>query len=187
MITATHVFHLARRFLGSLDPRPPPPTDREWVRHHLSDPEFAIWAAMSNPDQRHSIEVARAVDKRLSGALVTSAGTHSSSCDRSVVIVAALMHDSGKNVSGLGTPARVAATLLRPLVPRSTRRRWSTATGPVRRLADYWRHPELGGRALTEAGSDPMVIAWTTEHHRPPEAWSIPHEAGRILRDCDND
>lgn len=182
-----HVVHLARRFFGSLDPRPPPEAEREWVRRHLSDEEFSVWAAMGNPDQRHSIEVARAVDERLSDARIPSAGPESAGADRSVAIAASLLHDSGKNASRLGTPARVVATLLRPLIPGVVIHRWASTSGPRRRLADYWRHAELGSRALAECGSHPLVAAWAAEHHLPEESWTVPPELGRILRDSDND
>lgn len=197
MPNVAHVVHLASRFVGSLDPRPPSAHDRAWAQRHLNDGESAVWGAMSNPDQRHSIEVARAVDAAAAGndglglgdgwPSAEATGFESASQRRSVMIVAALLHDSGKNVSGLGTWARVGATVLRPLVGRSTVDRWSTVEGVRRRLADYWRHPEIGGRVLRAAGSHPLVWNWAAQHHRPPASWSVDPALGRLLRECDND
>lgn len=193
----THVIHLATRFLGSLDPRPPSAADNAWVREHLSDGEFAVWGAMSNPDQRHSIQVARGVeavvwardgqtgDSDWPPAEVN--GFESAGSRRAIMVAAALLHDSGKNVSGLNTWARVGATLLRPVVGRAVVEGWSAAGGVRRRLADYWRHPEIGGRVLEAAGSHPLVSNWAAEHHRPAASWSVDPALGRILRDCDND
>ncbi len=167
------------------------------MRDHLNDGEFAVWSAMGNPDQRHSIEVARAVDAVVTGndRLGTDIGWPSAEANgfesarqrRSVMITAALLHDSGKSVSGLGTWARVAATMLRPVVSPSVRMRWSTTAGVRRRLADYWRHPDIGGRDLHTAGSHPLVSTWAAEHHRPPRSWTVDPALGRILSDCDND
>lgn len=197
MRSAAHVVHLATRFVGSLDPRPPAVADRDWVRRHLTDEEFALWTEMSNPDQRHSIDVARAVDAAVADAdrrgtddrwpSAEASGFESLRQRRSVMVTAALLHDSGKTVSGLGTWPRVAATVLRPLVARSVVGKWSTAAGGRRRLADYWRHPEIGGRRLQSAGSHPLVSTWAAEHHRPPGSWTVDPALGRILRDCDND
>lgn len=156
-----------------------------------------MWAAMSNPDQRHSVEVARAVETAVMGndrrgtdggwPSAEATGFESTAQRRSVMIAAALLHDSGKTVSGLGTWARVAATIMRPAIGRSVQTRWSTAAGLRRRLADYWRHPEIGGRNLHSAGSHPLVSAWAAEHHRPSRSWTVEPALGRILRDCDND
>lgn len=197
MISPTHALHLARRFFGSLDPRPPTEPDSEWVRRHLTEPEFAIWAAMGNPDQRHSIEVAQAVDAavvdcdagRRGGGWpdAPDGGFESAEARRAVMVTAALLHDSGKNASGLGTIARVFATVLRPLLRESAVAHWDKAGGTRQRLVWYWKHPEIGGRALMEAGSHPLVVTWAEEHHRPSSRWSVAPEMGRILRECDND
>jgi hypothetical protein len=103
------------------------------------------------------------------------------------MVTAALLHDSGKIVSGLGTFARVGATLARPLIRGVTVDRWLAATGTRRRLAAYWRHPELGYDQLVAAGSHPFVAQWARDHHRPVESWSVPVESGLILRRCDDD
>jgi len=90
---------------------------------------------------------------------------------------AALLHDVGKVVSGFGTFARVGATLLGLL----GRDRWQG------RIGDYLRHPELGARLLAEAGSDPITVAWASEHHLPVDRWTVPQEAGALLKAADDD
>mgnify|MGYP000179398894 CR=1 FL=1 len=196
MSVLSHLLHLATRFVWSLDPRPPTEADRAWVRNHLTEGELAVWEAMSNPDQRHSIDVARAVDAVVvhndAGAIggwkaADEQGFESASHRQSVMIAAALLHDSGKNASGLGTPARVAATAIRPLLDREVVSRWSRSEGVRRRLVDYWRHPEIGGQVLADAGSHPLVSTWAVEHHRPERSWTVEPSLGQILRHCDND
>ncbi len=152
---------------------------------------------MSNPDQCHAIDVARAVeaevgrnDRSTGDPDWPSAEQHGfRSIDerRAVMVAAALLHDSGKNVSGLSTLPRVAATLLRPAIDGATVARWSKRHGVRRRLSQYWRHPEIGAELLVAAESQPLVSTWAAEHHRSPTSWSVEPALGRILHDCDND
>ena len=153
------VIHLAKRFFGSLSPAPPSADDREWVEEQLLPGELDLWRRMSNPDQRHAAGVARRV-----------AVTHS----EREVLAAALLHDSGKVVSGLGTFGRVAATLLGR----------DRAKG---RMAEYLRHDVLGAELLDRAGSDPLTVAWAREHHLPPDRWTVPHHIGAALKAADDD
>lgn len=151
--------HLAKRFFGSLRPGGPSPDDTVWAESHLLPGEVAVWRRMSDPDRRHAVGVARAVG----------------STERPVV-AAALLHDSGKVVSGLGTFARVPATLL-----GLAHRRWGG------RVGDYLRHDELGAVLLREAGSDPFTVAWAREHHLPPERWTVDPAVGAALKAADDD
>src|SRR5690606_18174826 len=79
------LWHNVRRFFGSLRPGPPPAADREWAETHLLAGEVPLWRAMSNPDQRHAVRVAR----RVEAALGPDAPRP--------VMAAALLHDVGKN------------------------------------------------------------------------------------------
>ncbi len=89
--------HLARRFLGSLRPGGPPAADVTWVDDVLLPGERDLWRSLPGPDRRHSVGVARRVDRALDGA-------------PRPVLAAALLHDVGKVVAGLRTPGRVVAT-----------------------------------------------------------------------------
>ncbi len=132
--------HLARRFFGALSPRPPAIADEGWAIGHLLAGEAEIWERMSKPDRRHAIAVARRFC-----AAQPEAGRPE--------VAGALLHDCGKVESGLGTFARVGATL------------WIGAVGPARagrgdgRIARYARHEPLGAAMLSAAGSDPSTIA----------------------------
>lgn len=153
--------HLARRFFGSLWPGGPGAADREWVAEILSTSELVIWKRMSGADQRHAAGVARRVSQAGVG-------------ERREVLAAALLHDSGKVVSAVGTFGRVAATLLGPARARG-------------RLAEYLRHDVLGADLLGQAGSHPLTVAWAREHHLAPERWSVPMEVGAVLKAADDD
>jgi hypothetical protein len=154
--------HLARRFFGSLRPGGPSPVDEAWVRGRLLPAEMAIWERLSDPDRRHAVGVAREVAVRLGDDVPRP------------VIAAALLHDSGKGVSGLGTFARVGATLLGPTRARG-------------RASDYLRHPEHGARLLREAGSDPLTVTWAAEHHLPPDRWTLDRGVADALKAADDD
>jgi len=172
--------HLARRFLGALRAHPPTHGDRGWVRAHLTEGEYRIWSVMSVPDQDHSIQVARAVRDALPSPVDDE------------VVAAALLHDSGKNVSNLGTLARVAATIFWVVAPVGLMKRREfdhrfSRSSIGQKLIQYRRHPELGADALEQAGSRPLVVAWAREHHRPESAWTVDLSVGRVLKDCDDD
>jgi len=163
--------HLARRFLGSLSPRPLDPDDADWATSQLLPGERALWARMPLADRKHAAGVARAV--------VADLGDDASR----PVLAAALLHDVGKVDAGLGTAGRVAATV----VGRRRASRWAGRQGMAGRIERYLRHDELGAAALESAGADRLTVAWAREHHRPPSAWTVPERIGRALRDADDD
>ncbi len=163
---AAHAAHLARRFVTSLRPGGPPPADEAWVAATLRDAELGLWRRMSGADRRHAVAVARRAVNYLGPEGATRA-----------VVAAALLHDVGKTVSGLGPLRRVAATL--------------AAMGGARRLPasfrQYLAHDRLGGELLERVGSHPLTVAWARQHHRPPGAWTVPAAAGRALKAADDD
>jgi hypothetical protein len=158
--------HLARRFLGSLRPGGPGPADERWAGAQLLPGELALWDAMSGPDRRHAVGVARTALDAL-GPQTPRA-----------VVAAALMHDVGKIDSGLRTPARVVATLAGMVLGR---RRVGG------RLGRYLRHDELGAELLGAAGSEPLTVTWAREHHLPPERWTLAPRVGAALKAADDD
>lgn len=131
--------------------------------------ELALWAAMPGPDRRHSAAVAR----RVEAALGRDASRP--------VLAAALLHDVGKTTGGLRTPGRVVATLVGAVRGRDR------AAGGDGRIARYLRHDEIGGALLAEAGSDPLTVAWATEHHRPRSTWTVPQPLADALKTADDD
>ena len=44
---------------------------------------------------------------------------------------------------------------------------WRKQRGVARRVGLYLQHDQIGGDLLELAGSDPLTVAWTREHHRP--------------------
>ena len=123
--------HLVRRFVGSLSRRPPSPADEGWVQGWLAEAEWALWQQMVVADRRHAVLVARRfVDRRPSATRAEMAG--------------ALLHDIGKIDAGLGTLARVLATVVGPRTARFRR---------------YHDHERIGAALLEVAGSDPVTVA----------------------------
>ena len=174
------LWHLSRRFAGSLRPGPPPADDVEWLAGHLTPGERALFDRMRHPDQRHAVEVGRAVEQTCADVGIDFT---------SEIAAAAALHDVGKVVSDLRTPGRVAATVFWAIVPTDRAVRWQTdgTAGIRRRLADYRRHPELGESLLRDAGSSGLATTWAADHHRPPDRWRAPSEIAVILHACDND
>jgi hypothetical protein len=167
--------HLVRRFFGSLVPAGPRRRDAEWVRSVLADGGLRLWDRMSRADRRHAAGVARRVERALGHEATRP------------VLAAALLHDVGKLDSGLGTYGRVVATLASSVAGRGAAHDWSRARGFTRRVGLYVRHPELGGDMLALAGSDPLTVTWTREHHLPPEEWTLPSHLANVLKSADDD
>jgi hypothetical protein len=144
------------------------PADEAWVASVLLPGELALWRQLSAPDRRHAAGVARTVAARLPGS-------------GRPVLAAALLHDIGKLDSGLGTFARVPATLIGAVAGRSRASHWRGRVGA------YLDHPARGAARLRAAGSDPLTCAWAAEHHLPPSRWSVPRDAGAALAAADDD
>jgi hypothetical protein len=66
-------------------------------------------------------------------------------------------------------------------------RRWSCTRGYRRRVGAYLLHPEIGGRMLIDAGSDPITVAWTLEHHDPADRCTLDPVIASALREADDD
>jgi hypothetical protein len=160
------LLHLTRRFVGSLRPTGPSAEDQAWARSFLLPGESALWSRLSNADQRHSVTVARDVVRRLGDDATRP------------VLAAALMHDVGKVTSGLGTFARVGATVVGTVVGRER---------PGGRIGSYLRHDELGAHLLEVAGSDTLTVTWAAEHHLPPDRWSLDARVAAALKAADDD
>jgi hypothetical protein len=167
--------HLTRRFFGSLKPGGPSDVDRSWVETTLSEAEYALWSRMSGPDRRHSAQVGRDVERML-GAEATAP-----------VLAAALLHDVGKIDADLGTWGRVIATLSAKVAGRDAAKLWIKSSGFTRKVGLYLHHPEIGADMLELAGSDPLTVSWTEEHHRPADEWTLPAAITTALDAADND
>ena len=167
--------HLARRFLGSLRPGGPSENDRAWVEAVLNDAEYGLWVRMYGPDRRHSVAVAREVERRLGHEATPP------------VLAAALLHDVGKIDADLRTWGRVVATLSAKVAGPETARLWIKSTGFTRKVGLYLHHPEIGADMLELAGSDPLTVAWAEEHHKPADQWTVDPAIAQVLHDVDDD
>lgn len=167
--------HLAKRFAGSLVPFDVPKADRDWVQAQLLPGEVDVWTRMSRADRRHASQVARRVERALGDEATRP------------VLAAALLHDCGKSVSGLGTYGRVVATLSAKVAGRETAAAWVETRGFTRRVGLYLEHPRLGADLLGLAGSAPLTVAWAAEHHLPEDQWTVPTHIGEALKAADDD
>ena len=167
--------HLTKRFLASVRPGPPVPKDEGWARSLLMPGELELWIRMPNPDRRHAVGVARRVRELLGDR-----------ADRPV-LAAALLHDVGKTADRLRTPARVAATLVWLVLPDDRAHRWADRPGVRGKLGRYHLHPDIGADLLKGAGSAPLTVDWTAQHHWPESSWTLPPDLARALKDADDD
>jgi len=162
------IAHLAKRFVISLRPGGPSSSDEAWVLQVLSSDERTLFARMGGPDRRHHVAVARRVQTTLGIAATDE------------VLAAALLHDVGKIDAGLGTLARVLATVVAAVVGRD---RAAQGRG---RLGRYVRHPELGAAMLAQAGSAALAVTWAGEHHLPEHRWTLPVQLASALKAADD-
>ena len=165
------------RFFQSIWPGAARPDDVAWVRNILSDKEMRHFTAMSNADQRHAVRVARRVEE----TYVQS--EHDVPVE--IALAAAILHDVGKNEARLGTYGRVVATVSGAVAGLDFAEAWQETSGFTRKVGLYLRYNIIGEELLEIAGSDPLVIAWSVEHHLAEDAWTVPVEFGRILAAAD--
>ena len=130
--------HLVHRFFGFLRARPLSPREQMAVTSALPTPLQGLFYAQAPEDQRHAFDVASRVG------------------DRPDLVVAALMHDVGKSVTGLGAIARSAATS------------WGWTGLPVwGRWATYLRHGSVGADMLADARAPILAITFAARHPGP--------------------
>ncbi len=173
--------HRARRFFRSIVPRPPSEESTRWALGQLRPAEQDLFTRMATVDRAHSIAVARAVEANLADV-----GLARGDEGARWIMTAALMHDVGKSVPGLGVYGRVVATLCKAVGGASMAEVWAQRSGITRRVGLYMRYPQLGADLLAVAGSDPLVVAWAAEHHEPESDWTVPAAAGRLLVAADD-
>ena len=127
--------HFVKRYWWAVTARSLSADTSAWVASILIEQEFRLFRQMSASDQRHHVQVARRLERRLGGEVPRA------------WLAAALLHDVGKLVCGLGTGGRVLATLF------GRRHRGDG------RIARYYRHEAIGASLLLASGSDPETVA----------------------------
>jgi hypothetical protein len=157
----------------------------EWARAALSDAERRWFDRMGNPDKRHAVRVARAVEAGLDDVRVD--GRRLDAGERRATVAAALLHDVGKTQAGLRTYGRVIATLSGTVGGAAFAEAWQDTTGFTRKVGLYLRYSTIGSEMLAVAESHPWVVAWAAEHHSSPEEWTVPEEVGRLLAAADDE
>lgn len=162
--------HLARRFFGSLRPRPLDELDRVWVRSQLTAAEHGVFGLLGAADRAEALATAR----RLAAALRDTAHEGDTRWT-----AAALCHDVGKSVAALGPVGRALATAAGAL----------PGVRPGGRAGAYLAHAEIGARLLADAGARPETVAWAAAHHDPAR-WPtglVPREVCEALARADGE
>ncbi len=167
--------HLARRLVTTALVVRASADDEAWARAHLTPPEQNLWDRQHPRDRVHAVQVARRV-----------CGQAPTAVSEATLVTAALCHDVGKGLAGLGVAGRVTAALVEPFVDADLAWRWSWRSGWIGRIGTHLRYPELGAQVLAEGDSHPVVVAWAREHHRDPSGWTVPVEVGELLRAADD-
>ncbi len=152
MLRSKSVLGRLRRLLRAAHPRLAAPDDL-WARTRLPDAEFTVYAAMDPRDREHAVRVARRVLE-----------LHPDASD--VLLRAALLHDSGKQVRPYVWLERIAAGLVeRPVQGPPLEADWRSR--PYSALEVRLRHPQFGAALIRAAGGDPRVAEIVERHHAP--------------------
>jgi hypothetical protein len=170
--------HLSSRFFRALWPGPPSRVNRAWVETVLTPAELDLWRRMPNHDQRHSIAVARRVERTLAGT--DHAGER-------CWLAAALLHDVGKLDAGLSVPGRVMATGVVAVQGRETVAARAGEPGLSGRIARYSQHPARGAVLIEQIGGSPEAARWAAAHHDSAPPAGIPVPVVAALRAADDD
>ena len=153
---AHRVAHLVKRWWWAVRAQPVDDADRAWVASVLSPAEMGLFDQMSPADTDHHLRVARRMAERLGPEAPAT------------WLAAALLHDVGKLVCGLGTWARVGATV------------WPWPGAGDSALARYRRHEAIGATLAKAVGSDAVTVALIA-------GWSeAPGRAARALAWADD-
>ena len=156
-----------RQFFGAL--RAQVPADA-WptIKANLTAEQLALFQTMPPSDQRHSLNVYR--------ALLAAGQTNQD------LLVAALLHDVGKAGGQLRLWHRVAIVLLRAFWPAALERlSRGEARGWRAGFVIHHRHPELGAVRAEAAGCSPLTVALIRRHQDPPAANPGRTEEDRLL------
>jgi len=187
------LWHLAGRFLGSLLPVGPTRSAQSWASSQLLPAEIGLFSAMSGPDRRHAIGVARRAIRLVSDSDAVPPGGPNRE-----FVAAALLHDVGKIEAHLGTFGRVAATVAALALHRDKVVSWAgggpgagfsrwSIRGWQARMGRYLMHDSLGAQLLEDAGSDGLTITWAREHHLPATRWTVEPHLAHALKEADGD
>jgi hypothetical protein len=127
------------------------PADYEFVNNTLPPEAASLFESLSPGDQRHGLDVARALVARGEGD--------------PDLLAAALLHDAGKAGAGLTIFHRVAIVLLQAAKPEWLASLSRQGEGAWRR--PFWahrHHGEIGAALARQAGCSETTI-WLIAHH----------------------
>lgn len=177
MIAPRRAAYRARQFFAALNAYLAPLTaaDRAVAHAFLPAAAWPLFDAMPRNDQRHSLQVVRAL----------RAGGH----DDPALLQAALLHDAAKAAGGVTLLHRVAVVLLKAFWPRWLAG-WEGRAAPPRRDPRYpfWahaNHPAIGARLAEAAGCDPLAVVLIRRHQEPTT--SSPDRLLAALQAADDD
>ena len=138
--------------------------DKEYVASYLSDVEQKLFYAVSIPDQKHAIRVARTAERLIRAENVA--------CDKRLTVRSALLHDVGRTRRDMGTSGKVISVLLRACFGtriKSWRKKNLRRKGLRHVIYVYYEHPKIGAEMLRAIG-DECEAAIIEKHHSEPKA-----------------
>jgi hypothetical protein len=147
------ILYRSRQFWHALNASPTP-EELVLAHRYLSPPLMSIFTRMHPSEQAHSLRITRQLIRR--GETQPD------------LLVAALLHDSGKNHHPLKVWERVTVVLGKFLLPDQVRR-WGSGRprGWRRAFAVAEQHAEWGAQMAAEAGASPLAVTLIRRHQFP--------------------
>ncbi|MDP4147304.1 MAG: HDIG domain-containing protein [Bacillota bacterium] len=142
--------------------------DHQYLKIHLTDDEISIFNRLTTYEKKHSINVARDVEK-----VCASKGINNE-----LLIKAALLHDIGKVYKPVGIINKSAMVVL-DNISGGRLRRFSN----IKSIDVYYNHGEKGYNLLKNHGYNDRLLYLIRNHHNNKIDNDIELN---ILRECDD-
>jgi putative nucleotidyltransferase with HDIG domain len=167
-----------RQFLQAIGSNPVP-AELLTVRQYLNQTERDLFYNMVPAIQKHSINTA---------LTILNMPAEKTGINKSLLIKAALLHDTAKIRGSIYLWDRVSYVLLKKLFPKLLQYLASPGHGSFlarfrQALYIHLHHPEIGARIAEKAGLDKNLVYLIKHHHDAVRAWGSKELA--ILMEAD--
>ena len=159
----------------------PDPGDLALARSILTPQQMELFQQMQLNEQAHSLQVCKRLAQQKEGE---------SGDERECLLVAALLHDVGKNRQPLSLLERVEIVVAHALLPEKSKAWGALPPGDAAGQKSGWRRPFVtaehhavwGAKMATAAGASPLAVALIRRHQELPNPGSTGLEERLLAR-----
>ncbi|MEG1411838.1 MAG: HD domain-containing protein [Terrisporobacter sp.] len=146
----------------------------EFCKSHLSTVEYNIFDSSYKYDKKHSIRVAKSVQK-------LSMERNLNNKEVNLLVKSALLHDVGKINSRITIIDRIALVLLNKILGEKIKE------SNFKKVIVYYNHPEMSYNMLKNKINDEKLLYIIKNHHNNINSCDRYKEELSILIKCDED